>query len=144
MSDSNRSRSDKEEIDSYDQQQEEESDRQFGEKKTSVKFADKELVFGEDSEEQRNEPIRNVASILKTANVVDEVKPKKPTHTDAQQITDDEDEEEPFYSQKRAVQDRIFMARICEMGGRSEDQLQFMIDALVRKETHCIKDLTVP
>ena len=75
---------------------------------------------------------------------MEEPKPKKPTHTDAQQITDDEDNEEPFYSQKRAVQDRIFMARICEMGGRSEDQLQFMVDALVRKETHSIKDLTVP
>ena len=52
MSDSNRSRSDKEEVDSYDQQQqEEESEREFGEKKTSVKFAEKEQVFGEDSEE---------------------------------------------------------------------------------------------
>jgi hypothetical protein len=52
MSDSNRSRSDKEEVDSYDQQQQdEESEREFGEKKTSVKFADKEQVFGEDSEE---------------------------------------------------------------------------------------------
>ena len=83
MSDSNRSRSDKEEIDSYDQQEDVESERQFGEKKTSVKFADKEQVFGEDSEEERNEPNRNVASILKAGNVAEEAKQKKPTHTDA-------------------------------------------------------------
>ena len=74
----------------------------------------------------------NIAGILKTSSMNEEVKekPKKLTHTDAQQVTDEEDTEEPFYSQKRKVQDRIFMARICEMGGRPEDQLQYMFDAL--------------
>ena len=56
MSDSNRSRSDneEEEVDSYDQQQDEESYKGFGDKKVSVKFADKEKVFGEDSESDQN------------------------------------------------------------------------------------------
>jgi len=30
------------------------------------------------------------------------------------------------------------------MGGRPEDQLEFMIDVLQRKELHFIKDLSVP
>jgi hypothetical protein len=30
------------------------------------------------------------------------------------------------------------------MGGRPQDQIQFIFDALLRKEVHCIEDLTVP
>jgi hypothetical protein len=88
MSDSNRSRSDNDEVDSYDQQQEK-SERAFGEKKTSIKFAEKDRVFGEDSDEDDKQSdengARNISSILKTAPAVEESKEKqkKLTHTDA-------------------------------------------------------------
>lgn len=42
---------------------------------------------------------------------------------EVQYITDEDDTTEPFYSQKLAVQDQIFMSRVCEMGTRPQDML---------------------
>jgi hypothetical protein len=73
-----------------------------------VKFAEGVKTFGEDdddenkSENQEGIEGRQKSGILKTALFQEEKKeePKKKlkTLTDAQQVTDEEDTEEPFYS----------------------------------------------
>jgi hypothetical protein len=39
---------------------------------------------------------------------------------------------------KFAIQDRIFMARLCELGERPEDMLDFLFQAIEKKENHFI------
>jgi len=50
--------------------------------------------------------------------------------TDEQQVTDEEEPPEPWCSMKFAIQDRIFMARLCELGERPEDMLEFLLQAI--------------